>query len=1013
MRAVARPDLAVPVWPELTATGPDHLPTWTRWLRTVWSDEQLAEALGQASAALARQVEALCSAAAPDARDTRRAVLSTARYLLRATARPTPFALFAGVQTTTFALNSQLRWGEQHQALARAGAEWLALVITQLEDCPQLLTRLNVVANSNAAVRGDRLVVPHQPVPRPDGTTGAAEVSVRHTDAVRFAIKAAHTPVRVEDLAAKLGAEFPDTAPARITAALTELVSSRVLITSLHAPATEPDALGHLLAALETADADAVHQVAALVTGLRTVHAELAAHNQAPDTERRRRTAHTMSQLAATKRHPLAVDMRLDADLVLPEAVAREAAHAADLLARLSAFPYGVAAWREYHQRFYERYGRGSLVPLPDMVADSGIGWPDGYPGTAQAAEQPRFSERDAVLSELAQRAALEDHREVELDEALLASLSLGPAEPRLPAHLEIGARLHAGSQQALQRGEFRLEILSVSRAAGVSVGRFLPLLEPEQRTALTSALAGLPTMDVDTVTAQLSYPPLDPATAHVTRTVPTGQLLISLAEHRLPAAGVLFPRDLAVGCDGRRMYLAAPDLGVRIEAAGTNALNLRTHTPPLARLLTELSRAQCAQVTAFSWGAARTLPFLPRLRHGRVILSPATWRLTARELPTADAPWDTWLQALTYWLARRCVPHRVHLVEGDQHLPLYLNHPGHRALLRAHLAQKPVAVLTEAPRPGDTGWAGGRAHEIVVPLTATRPAIWPRLPKPTRARVLARGHGDNPGTSRVLLASLYGNLERQDTILTGHLPDLLQRLDSPPWWFVRFRDPQQHLRLRIALDDPADFGAAAQTVSTWAAELRQAGLLAEVRYPASFPEIGRWGDGPAWDAAEEVFRADSRALLAHLSQPHRPERSALLAAHTVAIACAFSGGMHVGLRWLVANVAAKAPAPIPRPLFAQAVRLADPVDNWAPLRAEPSGAAIVDAWGQRDRALAAYRRHFPGPHTRGVDVDDVLGSLLHVSYVRAHRIDFDDEAHVLYLARAVALARLAKDGAR
>ena len=50
-------------------------------------------------------------------------------------------------------------------------------------------------------------------------------------------------------------------------------------------------------------------------------------------------------------------------------------------LARVSRAPYGAAAWKAYHQRFYERFGIGSMVPLLDVVADSGIGYPDGYPG--------------------------------------------------------------------------------------------------------------------------------------------------------------------------------------------------------------------------------------------------------------------------------------------------------------------------------------------------------------------------------------------------------------------------------------------------------------------------------------------------------------------------------------------------------------------------------------------------------------------------------------------------------
>ncbi|MFC5641339.1 lantibiotic dehydratase [Kitasatospora cinereorecta] len=1010
VRAVAHPDLPVPAWPDLTT---DLTPQRVEWLRAVWADDHLGEALSLASPALARSVEQLTTCPQPAAREVRRAVLSTARYLLRAQARPTPFGLFAGVQAASFRPLSSVRWGAGHRPVARASAAWLSGVVERLERCPGLLARLEVTANTFAHVRGDRLVIPHQPLTRPDGSTTVSETTLRHTRPVALALAAARHPIRIQDLADKIAAEFPTAPASRIGGALDELVTSRALITSLHAPATEPDPLAHLLAALERAGADEVPASASLLENLRSTHALFTDHNRQPGCAAREqaRTGRPASVPAAGTESPgLAVDLLLDADLDLPETVAHEAARAAELLTRVSAFPNGTAAWRAYHQRFYERYGRGALVPLLDMVADSGIGWPDGYPG-ARPAEAPRFDARDEVLATLAQRAALDGKREIIVDDGLLAALAPSPEQPRFPPHLEVVARLHARSTQALDRGEFLLEVVSASRSAGVSVGRFLHLLAPGPRAAFTDVLTGLPTMDERTVTAQLSFPPLDAATGHVARSLATGQPVISLAEHRPAADGVLRPEDLAVGCDGRRMFLAAPALGVRIEASATHALNLRTHTPPLARLLTELSRAQTAQVTEFSWGSLSTLPFRPRLRHGRVILSPATWRLTAAELPTRTARFDQWTEALSAWLTRRRAPRHVMLAADSQGLPLDLDHPGHRALLRHHLDTAPHAVLVETPDPDSLGWAGGRAHEIAIPVTATRPPTWPRLPKPTTTRILHRGHGDAPGTSRLLLASLYGDLERQDTVLTRHLPNLLDRLGRPAWWFVRFRDPRPHLRLRIALPDPNGFGPTAAVISTWTAELHQAGLLGEVVYPTSYTETGRWGEGPAWAAAEKVFRADSAAVLTQLSQPARPAHQALLAAHAVAIASGFTGSTAAGLRWLVANVPAGAPTATPRPLFREAVRLADPASAWAALRAEPGGTAIVDAWADRHHALADYRRQFPGPHTQGVEADDVLGSLLHCSFVRAHRIDFDDEAQVLYLARAAALARLVRDG--
>ena len=1010
VRAVARPSLPFPPCPDLDDRSLSGSSARVAWLREVWANKDVVEALQHASPVLAAQVGALCTAADPALRDVQRAAQSVARYLLRAQHRATPFGLFAGVATAEFGPQARADWGEEHVAVGRAEAEWLAALVARLESCPDLLERLPVVINNTVTYRGDRLIVPFQPDVQ-DDRTRAVEASLALTGPVRAVLAATRAPIRFGTLVDKLQAEFPEASPEKARHLLAELIRRRVLITGLHAPSTETDALGYLVGQLDAIDADSLAPVAETVRELRAVRAgleECATHGGRDSVAARMRDL-----VPGLRRHPVALDLRLDAQIVLPEAVAREIERAALVLTRLSIRPYGTAAWNEYHQRFYERYGIGTMVPLAEVVADSGTGYPDGYPGASANARRPRVSARDDALVRLAQTAALDGRDEVILTHEQIEALDLGPDEPRLPPHLEIGVRVHAASLEELQRGQFRVEVVSVSRGAGVSTGRFLSVLSSADREALAAELADLPAADGNTMPAQLSFPPLLSESAHVTRSPQVLPTVISLQEHRAPQDTVLTPEDLAVGCDGRRMYLAVPERGHRVEAVGMHALNLRTHTPPLVRFLTELSRAQCAQVTVFDWGAAAAMPFLPRLRYGRTVLAPARWRLEASELPGHARPRAEWDAALSDWRARRRLPRRVHLVEDDRRLFLDLDEAGHRALLRRHLDHSRLAVLVEAPEPEAYGWCGGRAHEVVVPLKATKPSTWPLLPAPSRARALSADQMQTPASSSVLLAALYGDPRRQDVLLSRHMPGLLEQLGNPPWWFIRFRDPDQHLRVRIALPDPEAFAGTARTVSAWADELRSIGLLADLRYPTSYREMGRWGSGAAWEAAEEVFRADSRVILAQLTQPQRPSQRTLVAAHTVAIASAFLGSTEAGMRWLIDHIPPTAPAPVPRPHFTDAVRLADPSDDWSVLRSVPGGDAIVSGWADRDTALAAYRPHLPGPDTQGIAVDDVLTSLLHVHFVRHVAVNFPEEEVCLYLARAAALAWTARTRGR
>lgn len=1007
VRAAQHAELALPAWPDLTDDTPAHAQGWCGWLREVWALEEVAAAVEHASPILARQVKVMFAVPNPDVRQVRRTALSVARYVLRMTSRATPFGLFAGVAPACFALEPVVRWGAGHRAVARADASWLADVIVKLESCPELFARLPLMANNVAFVRGGRLVVPY-PQPRGENRTAPVEVSMLHTPAVRIAVAAARSPIRCGELAGKLATEFATAAPSTIDKLLGDLIAQRVLITGLNAPSTVIDAFGYLLEQLEIAGVGDVSRVADLLRQLQEINEGIARHNRAATAEvgRSIRTAvaEKMTTLSATARQPLAVDLQLDCSLSLPPQVAKEAEAAASMLASLTVYPSGRTTWKNFHNRFFERYGIGSLISLTDVVdPDIGLGFPAGYLGGEPEPREP-VSARDQRLLALAQAAALDGRDEIVLDKRLVAELAVGDqTRAQFPPHLELRFQLLAKSPEALRRGKFDLSLLSVSRGVGTTTGRFLGLLEPADQEHAATVFEQLPASDPDTLPVQLSFPPLAPADAQVTSSPELLSAVISLAEHRRPTDTVIPLEDLAVACDSQRLYLASLSRKRRLEPAVLHALDLCAHTPPLARFLTELGRAQTAVVTGFDWGTASHLPFLPRVRYGRTIVSPARWRLDSSDLPSRDTPWSQWHDACAAWRARRRVPPVVLLTEGDQVLKLDLGHNAHLALLRAHLNSAGHAVLTEAPTLGALGWFGGRAHEIVVPMTTIKPSGWPALPPITTTRLIGRDHGQLPGTSTWLLAKLYSHTERHAEILAQHLPQLWSQWDEPPaWWYLRYRDPQSHLSLRIALPRAEEFGPTAHRVSRWTRRLRSEGLLRDVQFATSYPETGRWGTGSVMAAAEEVFGADSRVLVAQLAQPARPHPQILAAANFVAITIAFIGSTEAGMNWLITHAKTDVNSALDRPALAEAVRLADPADNWAALRATPGGQAITTAWQPRDRALSHYRACLK--QTEGIDPDAVLDSLLHAHHIRSVGIDRNHERTCMRLARAAAL---------
>jgi lantibiotic biosynthesis protein len=1015
VRAATHPPdgLAWAPWPDLTGGTGDQVAQWRCWLARVWAQDSIAEAIEVASPVLARRIREVCDGRRHQARQVRRMVVSVARYLLRMTSRATPFGLFAGVAPVRFGSGLTVRWGADHRVVARVDAVWLAGVITRLEACPELLRRLPVVANNLCFLRGGRLVLPCQQHAGGSGRSAPAEVSVRHTRAVELAVQATRSPIRVGDLAGELTTEYPRTPGAVIEGTLAELVAQGILVSGLRPPMTVTDPLAYVIEQLSTVNAGTIAHVAPQVHRLREIHDELAWHNRAcsPGERRSSRVSVTerMSSLSGLVEQPLAVDLRLDCAMVLPRRVACEAEAAMSALTRLTRYPVGVPEWQDYHARFLDRYGIGALVPVADLVhAEAGLGFPARYRGSLREASAPGLSARDVRLLTLAQRVALDGGSEAVLDDRMISELADDALDKaRVPPHAELSFHLHAPSRDALDRGNFVLVVAGTSRAAGTMAGRFLDLLDPADRDRMTGAYADLPTVHAGALPVQVSCPPLYPQTENVARTPAVLSRMISLAQHPVPGSSLIPLDDLAVSADAQRLYLVSLPDGQPVETSMLNAVDLWHRTQPIARFLCEITTAQAAYLP-FSWGAASRLPFLPRLRYGRTVLAPARWNLAASDLPGKGTSWSQWKDSLAAWRRRFRLPRAVFLGEADLRLRLDLDQGLHLALLRSGLDRSGHATLREAPGTEAFGWLDGRAHEIVVPLVSTSKPRRPPVPRrATPVHVIGRDHGHLPGDSGWLFVKLYGHPDRHTAILTIHLPSLLSRWgEPPPWWFLPYRDPEDHLRLRLRLPDVDAFGQAAGWVGGWAAGLRRLGLLGKVQLDTYYPEAGRFGSGPAMAAAESVFATDSASAIAQRTPTARPGATgqlAVTAASLVDLTVSFLGDTGAGLRWLFEHIARDHAPASTREAHDQAIRLANPRDRWTAIRALPGGAHIATAWARRRTALAGYRQTLTA--TGEADPDSVLPALLHLHCVRMAGIAPDIERTCHHLARAAALS--------
>jgi thiopeptide-type bacteriocin biosynthesis protein len=967
------------------------------WLALIWQREDIRTAIAIASPALAGQVSALVTAARPDAGRARRAASALACYLMRWQGRATPFGLFAGVGVARSNGHARASLGAT-RAVARADAAWLGDVTARLHQCGELMERLPVVASDAIIVRGGRLVVPGHPSGRAAGELAPVEVSVRCSRPVRAAVEAARKPIPLGKLARQLYAGFPAATRAQVDELLDGLIAHGVLVSSLYAPMTCPDALGHVCARLREARAEEIPAISGLASELAAVHQAIESATDGPVLLA---VAARMTALSQAAEMPLAVEVAVDCDVQVPEQVAREARNAAIVLHRVSPYPAGLPAWTSYHQRCVDRYGTGALVPVLELVADSGLGLPAGYLGAALERPARTMAQRDTVLLGLVQKAMADGSGEVVLTDEVITGLAGGTwPEIRLPARAEIAFEVRAASLEALDQGRFTLVVSGAPRPGSSMIGRHAHVLDGAGRDELAGTFAVAPD---GAIAAQLSFAPRRRRDENVARTMRLLPDVIGIGEHRDDDGRVLALGDLAVSADASGLVLVHMPTGRLVEPRVAHALEAGVHTPPLARFLSEVSTARCAAYCSFDFGAASRLPYLPRIRYRRAILSPARWLLAAGDLPGPGAAMAEWEAAFGTWRQRWRVPRHVAVTDHDRRLPLDLDHAFHRELLRSRLRRAGQLELRESATPGELGWIG-RAHQVVLPVALDAAAPQRAATAPPLVREGMGAIGSGPVRSMVLTVLAFGHPDRFDEILAGHLPSLAAAVGghAAAWWFRRQAGTGQegpHVAVSLLLPDPGALGPAASEAAAWADRLRRERLLSQLALTVDDPQARTPGWGPA---TCRVLTADSAAAIAQIALTQRAgtDPAAVAAASMADLAASLAPSPAEGASWL-ARVLPREHGPVDRALREQALRLTNPA---FPIAEMPGGANVAAAWKHRAEALSSYRQHLAG---RG-GPEAMLRFLL--SEHQARVLDSDGPAGRVarHLARACALRSLA-----
>lgn len=268
---------------------------------------------------------------------------------------------------------------------------------------------------------------------------------------------------------------------------------------------------------------------------------------------------------------------------------------------------------------------------------------------------------------------------------------------------------------------------------------------------------------------------------------------------------------DIMVSIKNKKVILISRKLNKEIVPCLSNAYNVQKATP-IYRFLSDVSTQSTSYGYSWDWGVHYNEIHLPRVEYKKFILSRERWLVKKEKLKFEnDASLPIYIKELR---ERLHIPRYVAIIEGDNELFLDLEN-----IICCHIIVKDICkktvVLYEFLQTPDNCFikdaAKSYANSILITMGAN---------KSTPAKALYekkyRPIGIEKSITRIfppgsdwLFVKFYSGSKILEGVLTDIIADfsakLVEEAVIDKWFFIRYNDPNYHLRIRFHKSSRAD----------------------------------------------------------------------------------------------------------------------------------------------------------------------------------------------------------------
>ena len=321
---------------------------------------------------------------------------------------------------------------------------------------------------------------------------------------------------------------------------------------------------------------------------------------------------------------------------------------------------------------------------------------------------------------------------------------------------------------------------------------------------------------------------------------------------------------DLYIKMIDKRIVLFHKGLNKEVKIFHSTAHNFDYNSLPVYQFLCDLQHQDVSTALVLNVGDTNYLmyDYIPRITHGDdIIFTPALWRLYQNEVSGIKTKNNTEsIKIIKEYLSDKKVNRYFFISQGDNKLLIDTENENLLLFLIDELRSKETVTLTECLYDLETDEFN---NEIIIPMINRNYTAFKTELDQHLFNVNISDNKFIPG-NKWLYYKIYCGNKFSDKILQDVFPDLLSHLDEEnlikKWFYIRYSDPDNHIRLRLEINDHKLTNTAQimTTFNDYFDKYISEGIINKVEMGTYDREYERY-EGEFIDTAEHIFHYDSQ----------------------------------------------------------------------------------------------------------------------------------------------------------